>query len=255
MSSQKQHHRSATAELSEPTSNTADASHLRADRSKNPGEVAAMFDVVAPRYDLTNDVISLGQVYVWRRAARRALEPKPGQLILDVAGGTGASSVPLVRAGARVIVADISRGMVEVGRARHPEVEFIWGSATDLPFEDDMFDAVTISFGIRNVEDVPRALSEMYRVTKPGGRIVICEFSTPVPVARAAHNLYLKAVAPTVARLASPAGAAYDYLSESILEWHDQEALGAMMVAAGWQDISYRNLTYGAVALHRGFKG
>ena len=254
MSSQKQTQDTATADASGATLSTTDAAHRRADRSKNPGDVAAMFDVVAPRYDLTNDVISLGQVYVWRRAARRALDPKPGQLILDVAGGTGASSVPLVRAGARVIVADISEGMLEVGRSRHPEVEFTWGSATDLPFEDDTFDAVTISFGIRNVEDVPRALSEMYRVTKPGGRIVICEFSTPIPVAQAAHNFYLQAVAPTVARLASPAGAAYDYLSESILEWHDQEALGALMVDAGWADVSYRNLTYGAVALHRGFK-
>lgn len=255
MSSQKQQHSSATADLSESAPHATDAAHLRADRSKKPGEVAAMFDVVAQRYDLTNDVISLGQVYVWRRVARRALEPKPGQTILDVAGGTGASSLPLVRAGAHVIVADISEGMLAVGRSRHPEVEFIWGSATDLPFEDDVFDAVTISFGIRNVEDVPLALREMYRVTKPGGRIVICEFSTPIPVARTAHNFYLKAVAPTVARLASPAGAAYDYLSESILEWHDQDTLGKMMLDAGWEDVSYRNLTYGAVAVHRGFKG
>lgn len=254
MSSQKQTQETASAFPAGNGAQAADAAHLRADQSKNPQEVAAMFDVVAPRYDLTNDVISLGQVYVWRGAARRALDPKPGQLILDVAGGTGASSVPLVQAGARVIVADISEGMLEVGRSRHPEVEFTWGSATDLPFGDDTFDAVTISFGIRNVEDVPRALSEMYRVTKPGGRIVICEFSTPVPLARIPHGFYLRAVAPTVARLASPAGAAYDYLSESILEWYDQEALGTLMVDAGWEDVSYRNLTYGAVALHRGFK-
>lgn len=249
MSSQKPQH--VTSAAADPSPDTA---HLRADRSKNPEDVAAMFDVVAPRYDLTNDVISLGQVYVWRGAARRALDPKPGQLILDVAGGTGASSMPLVEAGARVIVADISTGMLEVGRSRHPDVEFVWGSATDLPFEDNAFDAVTISFGIRNVEDVPRALREMYRVTKPGGRLVICEFSTPIPVARPVHNIYLRAVAPTIARLASPAGAAYDYLSESILEWHDQESLGELMLDAGWEDVSYRNLTYGAVALHRGFK-
>ncbi len=231
-----------------------DPAHTRAHSSKDPGEVAAMFDVVAPRYDLTNEVISLGQVHVWRAATRRALDPKPGQRILDVAGGTGASSVPLVEAGAQVTVADISTGMLDVGRANHPKVEFVWGSATDLPFKDDSFDAVTISFGIRNVEDVPRALREMYRVTKPGGRLVVCEFSTPIPIARPVHHLYLGVFAPLIARLSSPAGAAYDYLSESILEWHSQEELGQMMLAAGWEDVAYRNLTYGAVALHRGFK-
>lgn len=213
-----------------------------------------MFDVVAPRYDMTNEVISLGQVHLWRTATRRALDPKPGQRILDVAGGTGASSVPLVEAGAHVTVADISTGMLHVGRSNHPEVEFVWGSATDLPFEDDSFDSVTISFGIRNVEDVPKALREMYRVTKPGGRLVVCEFSRPIPVMRPAHSLYLQVLAPVIARLSSPAGAAYDYLSESILEWHDQDELGHLMTEAGWQDVSYRNLTYGAVALHRGFK-
>ncbi|WP_099331887.1 class I SAM-dependent methyltransferase [Actinomyces minihominis] len=231
-----------------------DVANVRADENKFPNEVAAMFDVVAPSYDLANDLLSLGQVYLWRRATRNAIDPQPGALILDVAGGTGTSAAILSRSGADVVVCDISRGMIEVGEQKHPEVDFVLGSATDLPFDDDTFDAVTISFGIRNVEDVPKALEEMYRVTKPGGRIVICEFSTPIPLVRPPHNFYLRQVAPRVARLASAAGGAYDYLSESILEWYDQDALGAMMDAAGWQDISYRNLTYGTVALHRGFK-
>ncbi len=232
----------------------SEAGEVRADQAKDPGEVAAMFDVVAPRYDLTNEVISLGQVHLWRRAVTRAVDPRPGQEILDVAGGTGASAVPLTRAGSWVVVCDISEGMLEVGRLNHPGIQFVWGSATELPFEDDSFDAVTISFGIRNVEDVPLALREMHRVTKPGGRLVICEFSQPVPVARPVHSLYLNVVAPTIAQLASPAGAAYDYLSESILVWYDQESLGQLMLDAGWTDVSYRNLTYGAVAVHRGFK-
>ena len=227
---------------------------IRADETKKPDEVAAMFDVVAPNYDLANDVISLGQVYLWRRAVRAAIDPKPGWKILDLAGGTGTSSMPLHEAGASVVVCDISEGMLEVGRGKHPEISFVWGSATDLPFDDNTFDAVTISFGIRNVEDVPLALNEMYRVTKPGGRIVICEFSTPVAFARVPHGFYLRHVAPRIARMASQAGGAYDYLSESILQWHDQDTLGEMMLDAGWRDVAYRNLTYGTVALHRGVK-
>lgn len=229
-------------------------SEIRADQNKDPGDVAAMFDVVAPQYDLTNEVISLGQVYFWRQAVCRAIDPQPGQHVLDVAGGTGTSSLAICDKGAKAVVCDISEGMLEVGRQRNPNIEFVWGSATDLPFPDDTFDAVTISFGIRNVEDVPLALREMLRVTKPGGRLVICEFSTPVAPVRPFHRFYLNHVAPRIARMSSPAGAAYDYLSESILQWHDQEALGRMAMDAGWRRVAYRNLTFGTVALHRGFK-
>lgn len=231
-----------------------DVSRVRADEKKDPGEIAAMFDAVAGRYDLTNDIISLGQVWLWRRAVQRALEPKPGMKILDVAGGTGASSTPLEEAGAEVVICDISPGMLEVGQVRHPQLSFVLGSATDLPFPDDSFDAVTISFGIRNVEDVPLALREMYRVTRPGGKLVICEFATPHRLVQAPHRLYLTQIAPRIARLASPAGGAYDYLSESILQWYDQETLGQMMLEAGWTDVAYRNLTYGTVAIHKGVK-
>lgn len=213
-----------------------------------------MFDRVAPNYDFTNGLISLGQVGIWRNAVCVAIDPRKGERVLDVAGGTGTSAEMLRRAGAEAVACDISEGMLQVGRQQWPEVEFVWGSATDLPFEDNSFDAVTISFGIRNVDDVPKALSEMYRVTKPGGRLVICEFSHPRAPVRPFHHLYLNHVAPKLARMGSPAWDAYGYLSESILHWHDQKELGALMYQAGWQDVAYRNLTFGAVAIHRGYK-
>lgn len=226
----------------------------RADLQKDPAEVAEMFDAVAPRYDLTNDVISMGLVLLWRQATKTALNAGPGQRILDVAAGTGTSAAAIEKTGASVVALDLSPGMVKVGRQRHPEVEFVLGSATALPFDDDSFDAVTICYGLRNIDDVSKALSEFYRVTKPGGRLLICEFSTPAAPLRPIHNFYLEKVAPTLGRLTSPAGAAYDYLTESIEDWYTQEELGAQMWEAGWRGVQYRNLSFGAVALHRGFK-
>lgn len=226
----------------------------RADLEKVPGEVAAMFDGVADRYDITNDVISLGQVYLWRYAVNRALRLQPGHSVLDVAAGTGTSSAALASTGARVVAVDISEGMIEVGRERHPEIEFVEGSATALPFADASFDAATISFGLRNIDDPLGALREMVRVVKPGGSVLVCEFSTSPPLVRPFHRAYLKYGAPALARALSPAGEAYDYLSESILEWMDQATLGQLMVAAGLKDVEFRNLTWGAVALHRGRK-
>lgn len=229
-------------------------SEVRADRSKKSSEVAAMFDQVAASYDFTNGLISLGQLGIWRRAVCTAVDPRVGQRVLDVAGGTGTSAEQLRSRGVKAVACDISVGMLQVGRQQYPDVDFVWGSATDLPFENNYFDAVTISFGIRNVDDVPRALKEMYRVTKPGGRLVICEFSQPRLPVRPFHHAYLSKIAPHIARLTSPAGAAYDYLSESILEWYNQKELGRMMYQAGWKDVEYRNLTFGAVAIHRGYK-
>lgn len=226
----------------------------RADLSKDPAQVAHMFDAVASRYDLTNEVISLGMVYPWRRATIKALGAGPDQIVLDVAAGTGTSSAEIMKSGAHVVALDISVGMLNAGRERHPEVDFIWGSATDLPFGDDTFDAVTVSYGLRNIDDVPKALREFYRVTKPGGRVVICEFSTPTSLVQPAYQLYLGRIAPLLGRLVSPAGAAYDYLTESIFDWHNQQELGKLMQQAGWVDVEYRNLTFGTVAIHRGFK-
>jgi demethylmenaquinone methyltransferase/2-methoxy-6-polyprenyl-1,4-benzoquinol methylase len=150
-----------------------------ADLDKQPHEVAAMFDDVAERYDLTNDVLSLGQTRLWRRAVAQAVDARPGQRVLDLAAGTGSSSLPFAAAGAQVVAADFSLGMLRVGKRAHPGLDLLAGDALRLPFADAAFDAVTISFGLRNVSDVDAALVEMARVTRPGGRLVVCEFSHP----------------------------------------------------------------------------
>jgi demethylmenaquinone methyltransferase/2-methoxy-6-polyprenyl-1,4-benzoquinol methylase len=225
----------------------------RADLDKQPGQVAAMFNKVAKRYDLLNDILSAGQDRLWRRQTTFAVAPQPGQLILDLAAGTGTSSQPFAKAGATVIPADLSFGMLERGKARFPDLWFTNADALDLPFADGVFDAVTISFGLRNVSDTARALEEMRRVTKPGGRLVVCEFSTPsVRPLRAAYQLYLRRALPRLARLAASNPDAYEYLMESILTWPDQKQLGRIITAAGWKKVGWHNLSGGIVALHRG---
>ena len=216
-----------------------------------------MFDEVSYRYDRTNTVLSVGNATLWRIATTRAVDPRPGQLILDVAAGTGTSSASLARSGARVVAADFSPGMIAVGRQRqagNTNIEFVQADATRLPFDDDSFDAVTISFGLRNIVDANAALAEFFRVTKPGGRLVVCEFSTPpVSLIRAAYHAYLRYGMPLFARLASSNPAAYSYLMESIRDWPDQRQLAGMIGAVGFERVAYRNLTAGIVALHRGF--
>jgi len=224
----------------------------RASLDKDPGDVAAMFDGIARRYDLTNDILSLGQDRLWRRAVVEALAVEPGERVLDLAAGTGASSVPLDARGADVVPCDFSVGMLAEGKRRRPDLPFVAGDATNLPFADDTFDAVTISFGLRNVVDTVRALEEMRRVTKPGGRLVICEFSTPTwrPF-RAVYQGYLVRALPVVAGWITRDAGSYDYLAESIGDWPDQVALGRLLRRAGWADVAYRNLSGGVVALHR----
>ncbi|GAB3401912.1 demethylmenaquinone methyltransferase [Schumannella luteola] len=227
----------------------------RADLSKNPDEVSGMFSKVAKGYDRTNALMSFGNDALWRVATQKAVDPKPGERILDIAAGTGTSSASFARTGATVIAADFSPGMIEEGRRRHPEIEFVEADATKLPFGDDEFDAVTISFGLRNVEHPEVALAEMYRVLKPGGRLVICEFSTPpLAIMRLGYDIYMKRFAPTIARLASSNPEAYLYLRESIEEWPDQGTLSGMIRGVGFTRVAYRNLTGGVVALHRGRK-
>lgn len=234
---------------------TDSESGFRADLDKKPHEIARMFDQVAQQYDITNDVLSLGQVYVWRQAVINALQPMPGDSILDLAAGTGTSSAALARSGAAVVACDLSEGMLEVGRQKHPGLEFVQGDAMNLPFPDDSFDAVTISYGLRNVEDPRLAIREMLRVTKPGGQLLIAEFSTPSNGAfRGLYTFYLGRVLPLVARLVSSDADAYQYLMESILDWPDQERLARMIAEAGWAGVGYRNLSGGAVALHRAIK-
>ncbi len=224
----------------------------RATLDKRRADVAAMFDRVAARYDLANDIISLGQDRSWRLDVVEAVDPQPGQRILDLAAGTGTSSVPFAEAGALVVPTDLSDGMLRVGKQRLPRLPFIAGDALRLPFADDSFDAVTISFGLRNVEDPAAALAELLRVTRPGGRLVICEFSTPTwrPF-RVVYSEYLMAALPKIAALVSSNPVAYRYLAESIQAWPDQAGLAAVIERAGWHQVEWRNLSQGIVALHR----
>lgn len=227
----------------------------RASLNKQPHEVASMFDDVAERYDLTNDVLSLGQDRVWRKEVAKAVDARPGQKILDLAAGTATSSLPFARTGAYVVPCDFSLGMLRVGKKNHPWLPLTAGDATKLPFKDDTFDAVTISFGLRNVQDTDTALRELYRVTKPGGRVVICEFSHPTWAPfRTVYTEYLMRALPPVARAVSSNPEAYVYLAESIREWPDQPALAERLIKAGWSKVAWRNLSGGIVALHRGFK-
>lgn len=227
----------------------------RAHLNKEPHEVAAMFDEVAQKYDFTNDVLSLGQTRSWRKAVVQAVAPQVGEQILDLAAGTGTSTQPFYTAGANPIACDFSAGMIEVGRKQFPHLTFVQGDATDLPFGDDSFDAVTISFGLRNVQDTARALAEMYRVTKPGGRLVVCEFSHPTwSPFRKVYLEYLMKALPAVATKVSSNPDAYVYLAESIREWPNQEQLAQEIGAAGWQSVEWRDLTGGVVALHRATK-
>ncbi|OKL48714.1 demethylmenaquinone methyltransferase [Boudabousia marimammalium] len=219
---------------------------------KSPHRVAEMFDSVAAHYDITNDVMSLGMDRAWRHATYQALQPEAGQLILDLAAGTGTSSAALAKSGATVIACDISLGMMEQGKKLHPEIQFVAGNATALPFADDTFDAVTISFGLRNVDDTMKALQEMRRVTKPGGRIVICEFSEPTwKPFRKLYHFYMGTLMQKMSSLLQSNDSAYVYLANSIMQWPNQEKLGALLVEAGWKAVEYRNLTGGIAALHR----
>ncbi|UFU02482.1 demethylmenaquinone methyltransferase [Ruania suaedae] len=224
----------------------------RASLAKDPREVAGMFDGVAPAYDLTNDVLSMGMDRLWRRRTREAVGAVPGERVLDLAAGTGTSSEAYADAGIEVVPCDFSAGMVAVGKRRRPDLNFVVGDATALPFADEVFDAVTISFGLRNVVDTTTALTEMLRVTRPGGRVVICEFSTPPnPLWRGVYGTYRDHVLPRVASVVSSNTDAYSYLSESIADWPDQRGLAGLLHEAGWRGVGYRNLSGGIVALHR----
>jgi demethylmenaquinone methyltransferase/2-methoxy-6-polyprenyl-1,4-benzoquinol methylase len=227
----------------------------RANLSKDPDEVAAMFDGVAKRYDLVNDLLSLGRTKAWRKAATKIIAPAPGMQILDLAAGPGSSSEPLHKAGATVFATDFSEGMLAVGRKSRPYLNFSKADALNLPFEDNRFDVVTISYGLRNTVDYPKALAEARRVTKLGGRMVVVEFSHPTwrPF-RTIYTEYLMKALPAIARKTSSNPDAYIYLAESIRAWPDQQGLADAMEKAGWGQISWKNLTGGVVAVHSGIK-
>jgi demethylmenaquinone methyltransferase / 2-methoxy-6-polyprenyl-1,4-benzoquinol methylase len=230
----------------------------RATLDKDPHEVAAMFDGVARRYDLANTVLSAGLDRRWRKRTRQCLELQPGQRVLDLAAGTGVSTAELQRSGAKAVACDFSLGMLHAGRVhkQRRHVRFVAGDGTRLPFADGVFDAATISFGLRNIVDVGSALEEMARVVRPGGRLVVCEFSRPVwrPL-RVVYLNYLMRLLPWIARKVASNPDAYVYLAESIRAWPPQAELARMIAAAGWTDVRYRNLTFGVVALHLAERG
>lgn len=224
----------------------------RASLDKQPRDVAAMFDHVADRYDTTNGVLSLRQDRKWRAAVAGVLDLRPDELVLDLAAGTGTSSEPFLAEGARAVPCDFSLGMLRTGRSRDPDLPFVAGDALRLPFADGSFDAVTISFGLRNVADPQAALAEMLRVTRHGGRLVVCEFSHPVwRPWRALYTGYLMRALPVVARRVASNPEAYVYLAESVRAWPDQQGLGHWILGAGWSQVAFRNLSGGIVALHR----
>lgn len=227
----------------------------RAQLDKKPVDVASMFDTVAEKYDVTNDVLSLGQDRLWRRAVVKAVDARRGERILDIAAGTGTSSEPWADQEIEVVPADFSLGMLRVGRRRRPDMAFTAADAMSLPFADESFDVVTMSFGLRNVADTATALREFLRVTRPGGRLLVCEFSQPVnKTFRTVYSNYLMRALPPVARRTSSNPESYVYLAESIRAWPPQGELAAVIEQAGWTNVRWTNLTGGIVALHSATK-
>ena len=229
---------------------------VRANLNKDPDDVSKMFDDVAHRYDFLNDLLSLGRTKAWRRVVTAIISPKAGMKILDIAAGTGSSSKPLVDKGADVIALDFSEGMLAAGRKRHKEIKFQQGDALNLPFAENTFDVTTISFGLRNTSDTTAALKDALRVTKKGGRIVVCEFSHPTnKIFRFIYLKYLMRALPVITKRISKNPAAYIYLAESIQAWPNQSSVAQVMRQAGWETVSWQDLTFGIVAVHIGYKG
>jgi demethylmenaquinone methyltransferase / 2-methoxy-6-polyprenyl-1,4-benzoquinol methylase len=223
---------------------------------KDAALVQAMFDRVAPRYDLANACLSLGQDAHWRRVTAMAARPQ-GARALDVAAGPGNVAVELMAQGADEVVAlDLSLAMLREGARRgHAGITWVNGDAGRLPFPDATFDVVTISFGLRNVPDPPQALAEFARVTRPGGRVVVCEFAAPTfgPL-RTIYTRYLVGMLPQIARVVSSAPAAYRYLADSILAWPDRRRVADWLEEAGYGEVQVKDLAGGIVAVHRGWR-
>lgn len=220
--------------------------------AKDAALVQRMFDRVAPRYDVANSVFSAGLDRHWRRVTVAALDPHHGDVVVDVAGGTGALAGLIAARGARAIVADLSYQMVRVGTGRVTgRVDWLVADAVRLPLPDASVDAVTIAFGLRNLSDTRAGLEELRRIVRPGGQLAVLEFSSPTNAAFAhIYHRYLLGVLPRVARVVTSDSAAYGYLARSIMAWPDQAALAGVLRDAGWGRVRWKNLSGGIVALH-----
>ncbi len=226
--------------------------------------VAGVFHSVAAKYDLMNDLMSFGIHRLWKRFAIDCSGARAGQKVLDLAGGTGDLCARLSRIvgdGGEVVLADINDSMLKVGRDKLRNmglvnnISYVQANAEALPFPDHHFDLVTIGFGLRNVTDKEKALASMFRVLKPGGRLLVLEFSTPVNALMGKlYDLYSFNILPKLGRLVTEDSDSYQYLAESIRMHPDQDTLKGMMESVGFEDVTYYNLTQGVVALHRGFK-
>ncbi len=243
---------------------TTDFGYRQVPSTDKAGLVGQVFDSVADRYDVMNDLMSMGVHRLWKRFAVNAARLRPGERVLDLAGGTGDLSErmsPLVGGDGRVVLADINESMLANGRDRLADaglldnVDFVLADAQRLPFADDSFDCVTMAFGLRNVTDKARALAAIYRTLRAGGRLLVLEFSRPVtPGLKPAYDLYSFAMLPLIGRLVAGDADSYRYLAESIRMHPDQRTLMAMMETAGFERCDYHNLSGGIVALHKGYK-
>ncbi|WP_019023564.1 MULTISPECIES: bifunctional demethylmenaquinone methyltransferase/2-methoxy-6-polyprenyl-1,4-benzoquinol methylase UbiE [unclassified Thioalkalivibrio] len=231
--------------------------------SEKASRVGEVFHSVASRYDVMNDLMSMGIHRIWKRYTLERTGVRPGMKILDLAGGTGdlaGAFAPRVGPKGQIVVCDINASMLEAGRDRMLDeghvgnLDFVQADAEQLPYPDDYFDRVTIAFGLRNVTRKERALAEMRRVIKPGGRVLVLEFSQPMAPLRPIYDVYSFKMLPLMGKLVANDADSYRYLAESIRMHPDQETLAGMMRDAGLERVEYDNLTGGIVALHRGTK-
>jgi demethylmenaquinone methyltransferase/2-methoxy-6-polyprenyl-1,4-benzoquinol methylase len=247
-----------------PAADKVDFGYEKVARDEKAGRVRAVFDSVADKYDVMNDLMSFGVHRLWKRFTLSQTGLKPGQAALDVAGGTGDLALGMARqvgATGRVVLSDINEAMLARGRDRlldagvASQVEYVLANAEKLPFEDASFDVVTIGFGLRNVTDKPAALRSMTRVLKPGGQLLVLEFSKPqAPGLAPIYDVYSFNVLPALGKLVANDPDSYRYLAESIRMFPDQTTLAGMLREAGLDGVKFHNLTGGVVALHRGWK-
>lgn len=249
--------------MSDKTNSTTHFGFQTVDEDQKAGMVHGVFTNVASRYDVMNDVMSVGIHRIWKDAMMDWLAPRAGQKLLDVAGGTGDIAFRFLKRApeAQATVFDMTESMLIEGQKRaeaermSEKLDWVVGDAMDLPFEDNSFDVYTISFGIRNVTRIPDALSEAFRVLKPGGRLMVLEFSQlPNAGLQKLYDLYSFNVIPRMGQMIANDRDSYQYLVESIRNFPDQDSFAALIRNAGFENVSYRNFSFGIAALHSGWK-